>query len=201
MISYITGTLESVEEQYMIVETGGIGYLIYASPIVLAGLPPRGSIVKMHIHMNIKEDSISLFGFPSRKELDIFHRLISVSGVGPKGALGLLAVLTPEEIMMAIVSDDAKTLSKAPGIGIKIAKRMILELKDKLKTQEIFGKMAEITEGETEKAGAQPKLEAIEALLALGYSRSEAAKAVAEIFEEGISTENLLKQALKKMIR
>lgn len=130
----------------------------------------------------------------------MFHKLLLVGGVGPKGALGFLSQLTPAEIVMAVISDDIKTLSQAPGIGRKTAQRVILELKDKFKTEDA------LTDGEawqrelTPSGGADAKFEAIDTMTALGYSRSEAAKAVNAVAAEGMTTEDILKAALKKMI-
>ena len=149
--------------------------------------------------MNVKEDGISLYGFSTAEELELFHRLISVTGVGPKGALGFLSQLKPQEIILAILSDDVKTLSKAPGVGRKTAQRVILELKDKFQTADAIAMEMEADDlMPTGSNGA--KFEAMDALAALGYSRSEAAKAVNGVAAEGMTTEDILKAALKKMV-
>ena len=149
--------------------------------------------------MNVKEDGISLYGFSTAEELELFHRLISVTGVGPKGALGFLSQLKPQEIILAILSDDVKTLSKAPGVGRKTAQRVILELKDKFQTADAIAMEMEAEDlMPTGSNGA--KFEAMDALAALGYSRSEAAKAVNGVAAEGMTTEDILKAALKKMV-
>ena len=155
--------------------------------------------MKIHTHMNVKEDGISLYGFSTAEELELFHRLISVTGVGPKGALGFLSQLKPQEIILAILSDDVKTLSKAPGVGRKTAQRVILELKDKFQTADAIAMEMEAEDlMPTGSNGA--KFEAMDALAALGYSRSEAAKAVNGVAAEGMTTEDILKAALKKMV-
>ena len=155
--------------------------------------------MKIHTHMNVKEDGISLYGFSTAEELELFHRLISVTGVGPKGALGFLSQLKPQEIILAILSDDVKTLSKAPGVGRKTAQRVILELKDKFQTADAIAMEMEADDlMPTGSNGA--KFEAMDALAALGYSRSEAAKAVNGVAAEGMTTEDILKAALKKMV-
>lgn len=200
MISYIKGTLERRAETYIIVETAGIGYRIFVSPATLAKLPQTGEEVKVFTYFSVKEDGVALYGFSSMEEQEMFHKLLLVGGVGPKGALGFLSQLTPTEIVMAVISDDIKTLSQAPGIGRKTAQRVILELKDKFKTEDA------LTDGEawqrelTPSGGADAKFEAIDAMTALGYSRSEAAKAVNAVAAEGMTTEDILKAALKKMI-
>ncbi|MCI5679971.1 MAG: Holliday junction branch migration protein RuvA [Bacteroidales bacterium] len=200
MIAYIKGTLERRAESYIIIETGGIGYQIFVSPATLAKLPQTGEMVKVFTYFSVKEDGVSLYGFASAEEQEMFHKLLTVSGVGPKGALGFLSQLTPQEIILAIISEDVKTLSKAPGVGRKTAQRVILELKDKFKTEEALS-MGEEVQGIVETSvGGDAKFEAIDAMTALGYSRSEAAKAVNAVAAEGMSTEDILKAALKKMI-
>lgn len=201
MISYIKGTLERRAESYIIIETGGIGYRVFVSPATLAKLPQAGAEVKVFTYFSVKEDGMSLYGFSSMEEQEMFHKLLTVSGVGPKGALGFLSMLKPSEIVMAILSDDVKTLSKAPGVGRKTAQRVILELKDKCKTEEAlaFGD-AELQQIAETTVSGDAKFEAIDAMTALGYSRSEAAKAVNLVAAEGMSTEDILKAALKRMI-
>ena len=199
MISYIRGTLERRAEGYVVVEANGIGYRIFVSPTTLAGLPALGETVKIYTHFSVKEDGVSLYGFSSAEEQEMFHKLLLVGGVGPKGALGFLSQLAPHEIVLAVLSEDVKTLSRAPGVGRKTAQRVILELKDKFKTEEA------LTEGEawqrelSPDGAADAKFEAIDALTALGYSRSEAAKAVNAAATEDMTTEEILKAALKKM--
>lgn len=201
MISYIKGTLERRAESYIIIETGGIGYQVFVSPATLAKLPQTGAEVKVFTYFSVKEDGMSLYGFASQEEQEMFHKLLTVSGVGPKGALGFLSMLKPSEIIMAILSDDVKTLSKAPGVGRKTAQRVILELKDKFKTEEAISMGGEELQGIVEVSiGGDAKFEAIDAMTALGYSRSEAAKAVNAVAAEGMSTEDILRAALKKMI-
>lgn len=201
MISYIKGTLERRAESYIIIETGGIGYQVFVSPATLAKLPQTGAEVKVFTYFSVKEDGMSLYGFASVEEQEMFNKLLTVSGVGPKGALGFLSMLKPSEIIMAILSDDVKTLSKAPGVGRKTAQRVILELKDKFKTEEAISMGGEELQGIVEVTiGGDAKFEAIDAMTALGYSRSEAAKAVNAVAAEGMSTEDILKAALKKMI-
>ncbi len=200
MISYIKGTLERRTESYIILETNGIGYQIFVSPATLAKLPQTGEIVKIFTYFSVKEDGVSLYGFASQEEQEMFHKLLTVGGVGPKGALGFLAQLTPSEIVMAILSDDVKTLSKAPGVGRKTAQRVILELKDKFRTEEALSE-GEVWQRELTPTGkTDAKFEAIDALTALGYSRSEAAKAVNAAAAEGMTTEEILKAALKRMV-
>ena len=196
MISYIKGALVHRGESYIIVETGGIGYQIFVSAAMLSKLPELNKEIKVFTFMSVKEDGISLYGFSSMEEQEMFLKLLTVGGVGPKGALGFLSQLTPQELIIAILSSDVKTLSKAPGVGRKTAQRVILELKDKCSTEDAVG----ISVEEDGAAVGDEKFEAIEAMTALGYSRSEAAKAVRQVAAEGMTTEELLKAALKKML-
>ncbi len=195
MISYIKGTLTGFGEGCILVETGGIGYRIFVSSATLAQMPETGNDVKIHIHMSVKEDGIYLYGFSSVDEQELFHRLLSVSGVGPKGALGFLAQLRPHEIIMAILSGDVQTLCKAPGIGKKTAQRVILELKDKFQTADAVAEEMDLAECGT---ALDAKAEAIEALTSLGYSRSEAATAVNQTAKGNMTVEEILKVALRK---
>lgn len=197
MISYLKGTLAWRGEDRVIVETGGVGYQVFVSPMTLSALPQTESEVQLFTHMSVKEDGISLFGFRSMEELTLFHQLIGVSGVGPKGALALLGALPASQIRIAIVTEDAAALAKAPGLGKKTAQKIIIDLKDKMKNETLLPEGWEETPQEM--TGAGPKTEALEALLALGYSRSEAVRALANLPQE--DTESLLKAALKRMLQ
>ena len=198
MISYIKGTLERRGENDIIVEAGGIGYRIFVS--TLAKLPQTGEAVQIFTYFSVKEDGMSLYGFAAREEQEMFEKLLLVNGVGPKGALGFLSVLNPSEIVMAILSDDVKTLSKAPGVGRKTAQRVILDLKDKFKTEDAVSSLEGAAGIAESVGGGNAKFEAIDAMTALGYSRSEAAQAVNAVAAEGMTTEDILKAALKRMI-
>lgn len=198
MISYIKGSLEECGDGFIIVETSGLGYCIFVSPITLAQMPQKGTAIKIHTFLHVKEDDMVLYGFLHMEELQLFQKLIRVSGIGPKAAMGFLSNLTPEEIVVAILSEDVKTLCKAPGVGKKMAQRVILELKEKLEKQEI--PMFDIDHTAT--ISADYKQEAVEALTALGYSRTEAEKAIKQIANtKDMTTEELLKAALRHMVR
>lgn len=138
MISYIKGTLEAVEEDMIIVETGGIGYGIRVPLSLLEELPSLGSPVIVHTYFQVREDSMTLYGFLNRQDREMFKQLISVNGIGPRGALGILSVMRPDDLRTAIVSGDAKAISRAPGIGPKTAQRLILDLKDKVDLEEVI---------------------------------------------------------------
>ncbi len=195
MISYIKGTITHKGETFVVLECQGIGYKISVSDTTLSRLDQQQETM-LYTFLYVKEDSISLFGFLTEQEQSLFERLLSVSGIGPKGALGFLSQMTPQEIVLAIVSEDIRVLTKAPGVGKKTAQRLVLELKDKVKAEDALKETH--LEQKQENSGA--KWEAIEGLTALGYSKSEAVKAVHASYQEGLSVEEILKLALKKMV-
>lgn len=202
MIAYVKGTLEEIGSDYIIVEVNHIGYQVKVSLRVIEGLPGVGSQVKIHTYTYVREDIIALYGFLTKDDLQMFLLLLGVNGVGPKGALGILSMFSAQELRVAIISQDAKTISKAPGIGAKTAQRMLIDLKDKVSAEETFEKMGEETASisgtKSENAGARS--DAIEALTALGYSASESMKAVnAVVITEDMTSDVILKQALKHM--
>ncbi|MBO5228048.1 MAG: Holliday junction branch migration protein RuvA [Lachnospiraceae bacterium] len=205
MIAYVKGELADITAQTVVVDCGGVGYEIFMPASMLSNLPAVGSMVKIHTHFHVREDAMNLYGFLTKEDLRIFTMLIAVNGIGPKGALGILSAITPDELRLAVLSDDVKAICKAPGIGAKTAQKMIIELRDKLKLEDVFksteaendGWMA----GHVEAAGAEDiTKEAVMALTALGYTASEATKAVRQVvLTDGMSVEELLKAALKKI--
>ncbi len=200
MISYIRGELISVEEDRITVDVGGVGFGIFMSGRAMSMLPPAGNEILVYTYLNVKEDCMQLFGFLTRDELQVFRMILGVNGIGPKGGLSILAHLTPNELRFAVMSHDAKAISAAPGIGRKSAEKLILELKDKLKIDEIPNDPG-TEEGPTgTSAYTQLESETVQALEALGYGRTEAARAVrqAEVTEES-TVETILKQALKAL--
>ena len=138
MIHFVRGILEETGNDYVVLDNHGIGFLIYTPSSVLDELPNRGETVRMYTYMYVREDQMTLYGFLNRDDLQIFKMLISVSGIGPKGALGILSTITPNQFRFAVISGDAKAISKAPGIGPKTAQKLIIELKDKLKIEDVF---------------------------------------------------------------
>ena len=202
MISFVRGILSEMGEGYVVVEAGGIGYMIYVPATVLPALPGLGEEIKIYTHFSVKEDGQSLYGFLHREDREMFRRLISVNGVGPKGALSILSVLGPDDLRLAIVTGDSRSISRAPGIGQKTAQRVILDLKDKLGSELTE---AELRLGDGKGSGAEGALpsgsaaaEAIDALTVLGYTRVEAGRAVRKAeYPEGASTEEILRQALR----
>ena len=200
MISYIKGELTEVFEDTVVVDTNGIGYNIRVPGSVLDRLPSVGSPVRIYTYLYVKEDAMNLFGFLSRDDLSVFKLLLNVSGIGPKGALAILSTIGPDDLRFAVLSEDVKTISSAP--GAKTAKRLIIELKDKLKLAEVF----ETALANKEKAPSEndvllAKNEAVEALVALGYASAQAMKAVQQVENaEEKDSEQILKEALKKLI-
>lgn len=197
MISYVKGMLEDISDSGIVVEAGGIGYFISMPPSISVKYKQHTE-VKIHTYMNVKEDGISLFGFESQKQLELFKKLTSVSGVGGKTAMALLGVCSVNEITSAIVSNDITMLCRAPGLGKKSAQRIILELKDKISTDDITSIIGgDITSDSIDLSDA--KSEALEALLVLGYGRSEAVKALSDIYSAEDDTSTLIKKALKRI--
>ena len=202
MIAYVKGTLEEIGNDYIIVDVNNIGYQVKVSLRVIEGLPILGSQLKIHTYTYVREDVIALYGFLTKDDLQMFLLLLGVNGVGPKGALGILSMFSAQELRLAIISQDSKTIAKAPGIGAKTAQRMLIDLKDKVSVEETFEKMStemvNVSSVKTENSGARS--DAIEALTALGYSASESMKAVNAVeITEDMSSDAILKQALKYM--
>ena len=202
MIAYLKGTLEEIGNDYIVVDVNNIGYQVKVSLRVMEGLPSIGNQMKIHTYTYVREDVIALYGFLTKDDLQMFLLLLGVNGVGPKGALGILSIFSAQELRLAIISQDVKTIAKAPGIGAKTAQRMLIDLKDKVSIEEAFEKMGEqsMTASDTSTAGSGAKTDAIEALTALGYSASESMKAVNMVeITDGMSSDTILKQALKHM--
>lgn len=199
MISYIRGEIAEIEEDLLVLEANGIGYNIRITMETASNLPSIGEDIKIYTYMHVREDDVSLFGFLTRDDLKIFKMLIGVSGIGPKGALGILSALTADDIRFAVLSDDVKAISKAPGIGTKTAQKLIIELKDKLKLEDAFESRIE-NNNKSVNILNDSKGEAVMALTALGYSNSEALKAIREAnITDAMDSEAILKAALKKL--
>ncbi len=205
MIAYIKGTLAYAdpEEGTAVVESGGVGYRIFVAGRDLELLPPAGAEIRLYTYFQVKEDGMLLYGFFTREDQRLFKLLIGVNGIGPKGALGILSALSAEDLRFAILAGDAKAISKAPGIGNKTAQKLILDLKDKLQLSDAFeAKLAKNQQKELISASGLSDIrsEAAEALTALGYSPTEALKALRLVeTKEGMSVEDLLKAALRQM--
>ena len=203
MISFICGQVADITENSVIIETGGIGYEIFMTGEAIEQAARMEGKVKIHTYFQVREDAMQLYGFWHKDDLQVFRLLLSVNGIGPKAALGVLSGLSADELRFAVLSDDVKTLSRAPGIGKKTAQKLILELKDKLKLEDAFEKKLM---HEQENAGLNGtdfhdgRQEAVEALTALGYSSSEALKAVHKVTDvDPGDVEAILKAALKQL--
>lgn len=207
MIAYIKGEIADISEDNLVLEANNIGYNIKISTGTAGLLPGIGEEVKIYTYTYVREDAFLLYGFLTKDDLEIFKKLITVNGIGPKGGLAILSVMSADDLRFAIIAGDAKAISKAPGIGAKTAERVILDLRDKVSIEDSFvNKEAAALKGMSAKAanGAGTAViarnEAVEALTALGYSASEALKAVKQVeITEGMDVEEILKQALKKM--
>ena len=196
MYAHIEGLVAEKTADCLVLDCGGVGYLLSVSRNTLAAAPGVGSPMKCYTVLSVREDALELFGFATREERRMFERLKSVSGVGPKTALQVLSTLSVHDLSIALVTGDAQALSRAPGIGKKTAQRLLLELKDKVED-------AELTSGggaAALNAPSEPAAEAIEALMALGYASSEAARAVARVADKAQATDEIIRLALKGMV-
>ncbi len=201
MISFIKGELKEVGIDFVVVENHGIGYLIKVPATVVTMLPAIGSEIQIFTYLYIREDILDLYGFLEKEDITVFRLLLGVSGIGPKGALAILSTISVDDLRFAVLAGDAKTIAKAPGIGSKTAQKMVIELKDKLKLEEVFEqKLAK----EAKDVGQTKEIqnEAVQALTALGYSPTDALRAVRAVtVTEDMTVETLLKASLKKMSR
>lgn len=183
----------------MIVEVNGIGYNIRVSAGTASVLPAVGEETKLYTYTSVREDAITLYGFLTKDDLDIFKLLIGVNGIGPKGGQSILSVMSPDDLRFAIVSGDAKTIAKAPGIGAKTAQRIILDMKDKVSLEDTLH--VDAGEVRIDTSVSDSVREAVEALTALGYGVTEATRAVKEVKgAEEMTVEDILKASLKHLI-
>ena len=196
MYDYIKGNYEGIHKDYLSVENAGIGYKVFTSGNTMSLLPDIGEKVTLFLTQIVRLDFIGLYGFYTREELDLFLVLIKINGVGPKAALSLLSVSSPERLKRGIINKDEKLLTKAPGIGKKISQRIILELKGKLTLEE----SDDLTEIEKLSIASDKNVrESIDALMALGYSEREAEKAVSSV-DKNLSIEDIIKSSLKNLM-
>ena len=199
MISYIKGELVEVTENSIVLDHNGMGFSIMMPGSILDKLPSVGSELKVHTYLYVKEDILDLYGFLTRDDLKIFKLLITVNGIGPKGALAILSALSPDDLRFAVLAGDAKTISKAPGIGSKTAQKLIIELKDKLKIEDVLDGAGEGYVSQDNMADTSAA-EAVMALTSLGYSAADATRAVRMVENaQDMDSEAILKAALKKL--
>lgn len=200
MYSYIKGELVEIQPESIVVEAGQIGYEIRMPANMVGWLGGIGQSVKVYTYLHVKEDLMELYGFLSRDDLQVFRLLLGVNGIGPKGALAILTALTPDDLRIAVLGEDAKAIAKAPGIGSKTAQRVILELKDRLSLVPVAGNASPAAQAISQDSSSAVKAEAVQALVALGYSSSEAWKSVGKIeLAPEMTVEELLKLCLKQM--
>ena len=203
MISFIKGYVAETTENSVILETDSIGYEIFMTGTAIEETSRMQDKIKIYTYFHVREDTMQLYGFLSRDDLEMFRLLLKVNGIGPKAAMGVLAAITADELRFAVLSDDVKTISRAPGIGKKTAQKLILELKDKLKLEDAFEKKLDHQEENlslTDTSLRDSRQEAVEALTALGYSSTNALRAVRQVSEEtGDDVEAILKAALKQL--
>lgn len=208
MFYYIRGKLAHLDPAYAVIDAGGVGYKLTISASTHSQMPPHRSVserpeVTLYSYMAVREDGIELFGFATEEELDSFKLLITVSGVGPKAAISILSLLSPQKLALAICTDDKKTISKANGIGPKTAARIVLELKDKLKKVTAFDGEDILDAGDIELSGgsADKRSDAISALTVLGYTRGEAESVIRKIDISALEVDDIIKEALKRLMR
>lgn len=195
MYYYIKGTLVQKNDNYIVVDANGVGYMIYTSLNSMQNAGEVGTKITIYTYLHVREDVMDLFGFTTIEEKNMFMQLISVSGVGPKAALSILSVTTPAKFAVAVITNDVKTITKASGVGPKMAQRVILELKDKMKTDELEIDL----EDESDDILSDNRSEAISALVVLGYSSNDAQKAVKGI-DGTLSVEEIIKKALAGLL-
>ena len=202
MIGFIKGIIDSVNENSVLLENNGIGFEIFVPASELDRMPHAGEEVKLYTSLHVREDLMQLYGFLTRDACDFFKLLITVNGVGPKGALGVLSTLDVDQLRFAILAEDSKAIAKAPGIGKKTAEKVVLELRDKCDSDDfITSSGSALTQADTQAASSDAAKDAIEALVALGYSSSDAMRAVKSVvaLSDETSVEAILKQALKAL--
>ena len=199
MIGYLRGEVTGIYEDRILLEVGGVGYNIFMPSSALNGINGLGDVVKIYTYLSVREDAMQLFGFLTKDDLDIYKMLIGVNGIGPKAALSILSVLSCDELRFAILSSDTKAISSAPGIGAKTAQRLIIELKDKLSLEDVFEQSIQSNKDSLDAADMSTnRKEAAQALTALGYSSSDAYRAIKEAeIEPDDDVETMIKKALK----
>ena len=198
MFAYIKGSLEEKSNGYVVIDVCGIGYKIFMSDAAIQNIGELGNVVKVHTYYYVREDNISLYGFISKEELTMFELLLSVSGIGAKSAITMLSNISPSSFALAIISNDIKQITKIPGIGSKTAQRIVLELKDKLKTETTISKTEETIEAIKQENVSD---EAVAALQILGYNRKEIDKVLEKLDTSDLGTEDIIRAALKYLGR
>lgn len=201
MYEYIRGQFQGISKDYVVIELNNIGYKIFTSGNTMSNMPKVGDEVLLYLEQIVREDFIGLYGFTTREELEMFKLLLSINGVGAKVALSLLSISTVNNLKYAIMMGDEKHITRAPGIGKKTAQRIILELKDKLKPDELTSEEGQLIEGINDNSDYSFNInETLSALMALGYTEKEAQKALEKV-DKTLSIENMIKESLKLLMR
>lgn len=200
MIAFVKGKIDELTEENVVVDTGNFGVNVRISTGTATSLPGIGGDIKLYTYTCVREDMFNLYGFLTRDDLEVFKKLITVNGIGPKGGLAILSVMNADTLRFAVLSGDAAAIAKAPGVGKKTAERVILDLKDKISLEDT-AIHKEMVQAETNLSGdSHARNEAVEALTALGYSPADALKAVKAVpANEDMDVETILKLALKNM--
>ena len=204
MISYVKGELAQKQIGYVVIDVGGIGYKVFMSEPSIDELGNVGEVVKVHTYQKVSEDDISLYGFNTGEELRMFELLISVSGIGAKTAIAMLACIEPSQFAIAVISNDIDTLKRIPGVGPKSAQRIVLELKDKMKKEQQITELTNATQEQKSKVkkvmiADNKTQEAIDALQVLGYTRKDIEKALGQIDTTELSVEDIIKKSLREL--
>ena len=201
MYEYIRGQFQGISKDYVVIELNNIGYRIFTSGNTMSNMPKVEDEVLLYLEQIVREDFIGLYGFKDREELEMFKLLLSINGVGAKAALSLLSISTVNNLKYAIMMGDEKHITRAPGIGKKTAQRIILELKDKLKPDELTSEEEQLIEGINDNSDYSFNInETLSALMALGYTEKEAQKALEKV-DKTLSIENMIKESLKLLMR
>lgn len=201
MYEYIRGQFQGISKDYVVIELNNIGYKIFTSGNTMSNMPKVGDEVLLYLEQIVREDFIGLYGFTTREELEMFKLLLSINGVGAKAALSLSSISTVNNLKYAIMMGDEKHITRAPGIGKKTAQRIILELKDKLKPDELTSEEGQLIEGINDNSDYSFNInETLSALMALGYTEKEAQKALEKV-DKTLSIENMIKESLKLLMR
>lgn len=198
MFAYIKGSLEVKTRGYVVIDVNGVGYKIFMSETAIEKIGEIGETVKVHTYLRVREDDMSLYGFNTNEELRMFELLLSVSGIGAKSAIAILSNITPSSFALAIITNDVSKIKALPGIGPKTAQRIILELKDKIKTEEAITTQENI-QVKTSTEDNENINEAISALQVLGYSKKEIEKSLEKLDKENLSVEEIIKLGLKNL--
>lgn len=199
MFAYIKGSLEVKTRGYVVIDVNGVGYKIFMSETAIEKIGEIGNIVKVHTYLKVREDDMSLYGFNTNEELRMFELLLQVSGIGAKSAITILSNITPSSFALAVITNDIAKIKALPGIGPKTAQRIILELKDKIKTEEAISEDRSININE-QVIDNEKISEAISALQVLGYSKKEIEKAIQKV-DNSLSVEEIIKIGLKNLAR